>query len=67
MEQSPLKKTQMEEIDSALLKVRQALGKIHYGAIEIIIHDSKVVQIEAREKIRLTNKPNQTAGGTEAQ
>jgi len=56
---------QSDEIDSVLAKVRQALSKIRYGAVEIVIHNSRVVQIEAREKIRfdLENKnPDQSSG-----
>lgn len=30
-----------------------ALGEIRYGSIELTIHDSRVVQMERREKIRL--------------
>ncbi len=30
-----------------------ALKGIRYGSVEIIIHDSKVVQIERKEKTRL--------------
>jgi hypothetical protein len=33
--------------------IRQALKGIRFGSVEIIIHDSKVVQIERREKLRL--------------
>ncbi|MBI1976574.1 MAG: YezD family protein, partial [Candidatus Omnitrophica bacterium] len=29
-----------------------AIRSIHYGSVEIIIHDSKVVQVERTEKIR---------------
>jgi hypothetical protein len=29
-----------------------ALKGIRYGSVEIIVHDSKVVQIERREKMR---------------
>ena len=34
-----------------------AISGIRYGSVEIIIHDSKVVQIERKEKVRfdLTN------------
>jgi len=31
----------------------RAVRSLHYGSVEIIIHDSKVVQIERKEKIRL--------------
>lgn len=34
-------------------KILTAIEGIHYGSLEIIIHDSKVVQIERREKVRL--------------
>ncbi|MDN5943399.1 MAG: YezD family protein [Nitrospira sp.] len=30
-----------------------ALEEIRYGSVEIVIHDSKVVQIERKEKIRI--------------
>ncbi len=34
-------------------RIALALQGIRYGSVEIIIHDSKVVQIERKEKIRL--------------
>lgn len=34
-------------------QILQALQEIRYGSVEIIIHDSKVVQIERKEKIRI--------------
>lgn len=34
-------------------EIIHAIKTIRYGSIEITIHDSKVVQIERREKIRL--------------
>ena len=30
-----------------------AIQGVRYGSVEILIHDSKVVQIERKEKIRL--------------
>ncbi len=33
--------------------ILQALQEICYGSVEIIIHDSQVVQIERKEKIRI--------------
>jgi hypothetical protein len=30
-----------------------ALSSIRYGAIELVIHDGRVVQLEKREKVRL--------------
>jgi hypothetical protein len=34
-------------------QIFRAISRIHYGSIEIVIHDGCVVQIECREKIRL--------------
>lgn len=39
-------------------RILAALDGLQYGAVEITIHDGKVVQIERREKFRL---PNQAA------
>lgn len=33
-------------------ELRSALAAIRYGSIEIVIQDSRVVQIERREKVR---------------
>ena len=38
-------------------KIQEVLAKIHYGNITLIIHDSRVVRIEAVEKIRLESSP----------
>jgi hypothetical protein len=32
--------------------IRQAVGGIRFGSVEIIIHEGRVVQIERREKVR---------------
>jgi hypothetical protein len=42
-------KTQSSEIAR---QICQMLEGIRFGSIEIVIHDSKVVQIERKEKIR---------------
>jgi len=40
-------------LPSALLsELRQALQSIRYGAIELVIHDGRVVQLERHEKVR---------------
>jgi hypothetical protein len=31
----------------------EAIKGIRYGSVEIIIHDSKIVQIERKEKVRI--------------
>ena len=33
--------------------ILQALKDLRFGSMEIIVHDSKVVQIERREKMRV--------------
>lgn len=33
-------------------EIRRALEGLAYGSVEIVIHDSKVVQIERKEKVR---------------
>jgi len=40
-------------LPQALLReLRQALRSIRYGAIELVIHDGRVVQFERHEKVR---------------
>jgi hypothetical protein len=40
--------------DAGLLKeIVGAIEGIRYGSVEIVIHDSRVVQVERREKVRL--------------
>ena len=46
------------ERDRVVRAVLQALRQIRFGSVEIVIHDSRVVQIERREKLRV--------GGTDA-
>ena len=41
-----------EEINRIEREIRLALSQIRYGSIEIVIQDSRVVQIERREKVR---------------
>ena len=36
-----------------LRELVDALRTIRYGAIELVIHDGRVVQLERREKVRL--------------
>lgn len=40
--------------------IANAVRDIRFGSVEIIIHDSKVVQIERREKLRVEPLANQT-------
>ncbi len=48
-----------ERYDSKLVSQSEAVGQIlkmldeiKFGSVEIIIHDSKITQIERREKVR---------------
>ena len=38
-----------ESAKSALLR---AVRSLHYGSVEVIVHDSRVVQIECKKRIR---------------
>lgn len=40
--------------DASLLReIQNALRDLRYGSVEITVHDSRVVQIERKEKYRL--------------
>jgi len=41
-------------------KILRVLQEIRYGSVEIIIHDSRIVQIERREKIRIDRDSSPT-------
>ncbi len=49
--------------DSATLKetpdwvelVRRQVESLRFGVVQIVVHESKVVQIEKTEKVRVTN------------
>ncbi len=36
-------------------KIKQLIGTIRYGNVNIIIQDGRIVQIEKNEKIRIAN------------
>jgi hypothetical protein len=41
-------------IDAAVLeRIRESLDGLRFGAVTIVVHDGKVVQIERSEKVRL--------------
>lgn len=42
--------------DEVVRQIVAAIKKIRFGSVEIVVHDSKVVQIESREKIRFDKK-----------
>lgn len=39
--------------DSWLEVVRRQVGSLHFGVVQILVHESQVVQIERTEKVRL--------------
>ena len=44
----------LDETDHHLATtILRAIREIRYGSVEIIIHDSRIVQIERKEKIRM--------------
>ena len=40
--------------------VRRQVGSLHYGVVQIVVHDSQVTQIEKTERIRLEKPRAQT-------
>lgn len=42
-----------EQNPEVALEILRAVQEIHYGSVEVIVHDSRVVQIERKEKIRI--------------
>ena len=40
--------------------VQRQVGSLHYGVVQIIIHDSQVTQIEKTERVRLDRPPSKT-------
>ena len=41
--------------------ILRALKDLRFGSVEIVVHDSKVVQIERREKVRVEQEPSRRA------
>ena len=39
--------------------VKQQVGSLRYGVVEIIVHDSRVIQIEKTERLRLDKSPGE--------
>lgn len=49
--------------EALVLELVSALKGLRYGSVEIVVHDSRVVQIERREKMRLTPEAGRKAVG----
>jgi hypothetical protein len=41
-------------------KILLAIKDLRFGSVEVVIHDSKVVQIERKEKIRIDTTSSQS-------
>jgi hypothetical protein len=39
--------------------VIQQVGSLRYGVVEIVVHDSRVIQIEKTERLRLDKTPHE--------
>ena len=46
-----------------LSKIADAIGQIRYGSVQITIHDSRIVQIEKAERIRVNKDTDLDTGG----
>lgn len=46
--------TDTAELARVQAEILRALREVKFGSVEIVIHDSRVVQIERREKTRFT-------------
>ena len=42
-----------KELEQWLSLVKEQVRSLHYGVVQIVVHDSKVVQIDRTEKLRL--------------
>jgi hypothetical protein len=49
--------TSLNEVDAEVIR---AIRNIRYGSVEVTIHDSRVVQIERKEKRRFERSPRWT-------
>ncbi len=58
MSQSAQTYTSLSEVE---LHILQSIQDVKYGSIEILIHDSRIVQIEKSEKFRFDNPKTKTS------
>lgn len=50
-----------EKLPAWLQLVREHVGSLKFGTVQISVHDSRVVQVERVEKLRF-DKPEQSGG-----
>lgn len=58
--QRPLIQSQQQNQDIAH-KILLAIKDLRFGSVEVIIHESRIVQIERKEKIRIDTDPSRTS------
>jgi len=46
---------QADEKDSWVEIVRRQVGTLQFGVVQIVVHDSRVTQIDKTERVRLEN------------
>ncbi len=49
-------------LELALVEISRSIRNVRFGSVEITIHDSRVVQIERKEKLRFAVAPRVRAG-----
>ena len=56
------------KLDPVLLRIAAALDGLRFGTVEIAVHDSKIVYVERRERLRIENEeerlPSRASGAT---
>jgi hypothetical protein len=48
--------------EDAMVEILRSIKSLRFGSLEITVHDSRVVQIERKEKVRLAPAPRARAG-----
>jgi hypothetical protein len=56
MAQEPGKYHQEQQLANIAKQIAAALQGIRFGSVEITIHESKIVQVERKEKLRFDSK-----------
>ena len=54
---------QLELSQEVLKRIADAVESVRFGSVQIVIHDSRVVQIEKAEKIRIPPSADLAPGG----
>jgi hypothetical protein len=45
-------RTETDQADDIIRRIANAISGVRYGSVEVVIQDSRVVQIERKEKFR---------------